>query len=105
MGPFAKLLLTIAKIQAKFPTDKSPIRTALVTARSAPTHERVIKTFNVWGVRVDEAFFLGGISKRDVLKAFGAHIFFDDQDIHTEPASAVVPAATVPYRDGDNPKE
>lgn len=52
-----------------------------------------------------EAFFLGGVSKTEVLAAFGAHIFFDDQDIHTEPASTVVPAATVPYRDGDNPKE
>ena len=48
------------------------------------------------------------VSKREILQkgaAFGARIFFDDQDIHTEPASAVVPAATVPYRDGDNPKE
>lgn len=52
-----------------------------------------------------EAFFLGGVSKTEVLAAFGAHIFFDDQDVHTEPASVVVPSATVPYRDGDNPKE
>ena len=52
-----------------------------------------------------KAFFLGGVSKTEVLAAFGTHIFFDDQDIHTEPASAVVPADTVPYRDGDNPKE
>ena len=56
-------------------------------------------------VSINEAFFLGGVSKTEVLAAFGAHIFFDDQDIHTEPASTVVPAATVPYRDGDNPKE
>ncbi len=83
MSPFAKLLLTIAKIQAKFPTEESPIRTALVTARSAPTHERVIKTFNVWGVRVDEAFFLG------------ADIFFDDQDVHLNLSSSVVPSAKV----------
>ena len=95
MGPFAKLLLTIAKIQAKFPTDKSPIRTALVTARSAPTHERVIKTFNVWGVRVDEAFFLGGTDKYEILEAFGADIFFDDQDLHLNLSSNVVPSAKV----------
>ena len=95
MGPFAKLLLTIAKIQAKFPTDKSPIRTALVTARSAPTHERVIKTFNVWGVRVDEAFFLGGTDKYEILQAFGADIFFDDQDVHLNLSSNVVPSAKV----------
>ena len=98
MGPFAKLLLTIAKIQAKFPTDKSPIRTALVTARSAPTHERVIKTFNVWGVRVDEAFFLGGTDKYEILEAFGADIFFDDQDVHLESTSKNTPSAKVPYK-------
>ena len=57
------------------------------------------------GASINEAFFLGGVSKTEILAAFGAHIFFDDQDIHTEAASAVVPAATVPYRDGDNPKE
>ena len=95
MGPFAKLLLTIAKMQAKFPTDKSPIRTALVTARSAPTHERVIKTFNLWGVRVDEAFFLGGTDKYEILQAFGADIFFDDQDVHLNLSSNVVPSAKV----------
>ena len=95
MGPFAKLLLTIAKIQAKFPTEKSPIRTALVTARSAPTHERVIKTFNLWGVRVDEAFFLGGTDKYEILQAFGADIFFDDQDVHLNLSSNVVPSAKV----------
>ena len=95
MGPFAKLLLTIARIQTKFQTDKSPIRTALVTARSAPTHERVIKTFNVWGVRVDEAFFLGGTDKYEILEAFGADIFFDDQDVHLNLSSNVVPSAKV----------
>lgn len=77
---------------------ESPIRTALVTARSAPSHERVIRTLRAWGVRIDEAFFLGGVTKKDVLKAFGAHIFFDDQAVHTEPASTVVPSARVPYK-------
>ncbi|MCT7447155.1 5'-nucleotidase [Aliarcobacter skirrowii] len=95
MGPFAKLLLTIARIQTKFPTVKSPIRTALVTARSAPTHERVIKTFNAWGVRVDEAFFLGGTDKYEIPEAFGADIFFDDQDVHLNLSSNVVPSAKV----------
>ena len=105
-GSIAIFLLTIEHIQELF-KDKanSPIRTALVTSRNAPAHERAIKTLRKWNVHIDEAFFLGGVSKRDVLSAFGAHIFFDDQDIHTEPASTVVPAATVPYRDGDNPKE
>jgi len=94
-GPFAKLLLTIAKIQNKFKDKESPIRTALVTARSAPAHERVIKTLNVWGVRIDEAFFLGGSEKQEILKAFGADIFFDDQDIHLDLSSDVVPSAKV----------
>ena len=94
-GPFAKLLLTIANIQKKFKDRESPIRTALVTARGAPTHERVIKTLNVWGVRIDEAFFLGGSEKYEVLEAFGADIFFDDQDTHLELSSNVVPSAKV----------
>ncbi len=97
-GPFAKFLKTISDLQREFEPERAPIRTALVTARSAPAHERVIRTLRAWNVRIDEAFFLGGISKRDVLEAFGAHIFFDDQAIHTTPASEVVPSARVPYR-------
>lgn len=97
-GPFAKFLKTISDLQREFPQEEVPIRTALVTARSAPSHERVIKTLRAWNVRIDEAFFLGGISKKDVLEAFGAHIFFDDQAIHTTPASEVVPSARVPYK-------
>ena len=103
-GPFAKFLQTIAHIQSKFSDrDASPIRTALVTSRSAPAHERAIKTLRQWGVRVDEAFFLGGVSKQEVLSAFGAHIFFDDQAAHAEPASQFVPSAVVPYAEGQNP--
>lgn len=97
-GPFARFLKTISNIQKEFPPEQAPIRTALVTARSAPAHERVIRTLRAWNVRIDEAFFLGGITKRDVLKAFGAHIFFDDQAVHTAPASEVVPSARVPYK-------
>ncbi len=97
-GPFAKFLKTISDIQREFQAEKAPIRTALVTARSAPCHERVIRTLRAWNVRIDEAFFLGGITKRDVLKAFGAHIFFDDQAVHTKAASEVVPSARVPYK-------
>ena len=97
-GPFAKLLKTISLVQQRFPEDKMPIRTALVTARNAPAHERVVRTLRAWDVRIDEAFFLGGIEKAEVLKAFGAHIFFDDQTVHTDPASKSVPAARVPYK-------
>ena len=101
-GVFAKLLLTIANIQNKFKDKESPIRTALVTARSAPTHERVIKTLNVWGVRIDEAFFLGGSEKYEVLEAFGADIFFDDQDTHLDLSSSVVPSAKVIHQSIEN---
>lgn len=97
-GPFSKFLKTLSDLQKEFAGEEALIRTALVTARSAPAHERVIRTLREWNVRVDEAFFLGGISKRDVLKAFGAHIYFDDQAIHTEVAAEVVPAARVPYK-------
>ena len=69
-----------------------------VTSRSAPAHERVIRTMRSWNVRVDEAFFLGGLEKKEVLKAFGAQIFFDDQSVHTSSAAQSVPAARVPYR-------
>jgi len=97
-GPFAKLLKSISDIQKRFPKETVPIRTALVTARSAPAHERVIRTLRAWDVRIDEAFFLGGVQKSEVLKAFDADIFFDDQTVHTDPASKLVPAARVPYK-------
>ena len=105
-GPFANFLMALSNIQSLFnEKEKSPIRTALVTSRNAPAHERAIKTLRAWNVRVDEAFFLGGVSKKDVLSAYGAHIFFDDQRTHAEPASEVVASAVVPYREGDNPAE
>jgi len=104
-GPFAKFLKTLSGLQKKDSGEGAPIRTALVTTRCAPAHERVIRTLRAWDVRIDEVFFLGGIRKKDVLQAFGAHIFFDDQQTHTRPASEVVPAARVPYRNRDSAKE
>lgn len=98
-GPFANLLIKLAKIQEELPTsiELTPLRLAIVTARNAPSHMRVIKTLRKWGVYVDEAYFLGGLSKDKVLEAFGAHIFFDDQDAHLKAASLLVPSARVPY--------
>lgn len=95
-GPFARFLHTISDWQQEYAPGESPIRTALVTARSAPAHERVIRTLRAWNVRIDEACFLGGVMKRDVLAAFGAQIFFDDQQVHVGPAAEVVPSARVP---------
>jgi 5'-nucleotidase len=97
-GPFFKFLKTISEIQDKFPMEESPIRTALVTARNFSTHERVLGTLEGWGVRVDEAFFQGGVQKYEVIKAFGADIFFDDQDTHLEDTSKATPSAKVPYK-------
>ena len=94
-GPFARFLKTISNLQREVDQDDAPIRTALVTARNAPAHERVIRTLRSWDVRIDEAFFLGGITKTEVLKAFGPHIFFDDQKVHADKASVVVPSAQV----------
>lgn len=96
-GPFFKFLKTISEIQDKFPMESSPIRTALITARNFSTHERVLATLEGWGVRVDEAFFQGGVQKYEVVKAFGADIFFDDQDAHLEHTSKETPSGKVPY--------
>ena len=96
-GPFASFLRKLSDLQRELGAEHCPIRTALVTSRRAPAHERVIRTMREWNVRVDEAFFLGGLEKRDVLKAFGAQIFFDDQSVHTANAAQLVPAARVPY--------
>jgi len=99
-GPFAKLLKTLSYLQFQLDgliDGSTLIRTALVTARNSPAHERVIRTLRAWGVRVDETFFLGGVSKDQVLAAFSPHIFFDDQHQHCDEASKVVPTARVPY--------
>jgi 5'-nucleotidase len=95
-GPFKGVLEALHKIQSAFPIDNNPIRTALVTARSAPAHKRVVLTLREWGIRIDEALFLGGRSKGEFLKAFGADIFFDDQQVHVDSAKAHVASAHVP---------
>lgn len=96
-GPFKGVLEALHKIQSAYPPDNNPIRTALVTARSAPAHKRVVLTLRQWGIRIDEALFLGGRAKGEFLKAFGADIFFDDQQVHIESAKAHVTAAHVPF--------
>ena len=93
-GPFAGLLRTLSEIQGSDPK-KSPVRIALVTDRNRPAHERAIRTLRYWNVRVDEAFFLGGIAKAEILKAFGAHMFFDDKPEYCELAAEKVPTGRV----------
>ena len=96
-GPFKRFLAALHRIQSGYPPERSPIRTALVTARSAPAHERVVRTLRAWNIRIDEALFLGGLDKGPFLKAFGADIFFDDQRGHVESAGQFVPAGHVPF--------
>jgi 5'-nucleotidase len=96
-GPFKDFLLALHRIQALFPADASPLRTALITARGAPSHERVIRTLRDWGIRIDEALFLGGLDKTRFLQAFNADIFFDDQEVHCESARALVATGHVPH--------
>ena len=96
----AKLLMRLSALQREFAAGTCPVRIAIVTARSSPAHARVIHTLRDWGVNIDEAFFLGGAPKETVLAAFGAQMFFDDQDSHVRPASGHVPAGIVPYAGG-----
>jgi 5'-nucleotidase len=96
-GPFKNFLSALHRIQSEYPQDASPIRTALVTARSAPAHERVVRTLRAWNIRIDEALFLGGLDKGPFLKAFGADIFFDDQRGHCESARQHVATGHVPF--------
>jgi 5'-nucleotidase len=96
-GPFKEFLAALHRVQSDFPEASSPIRTALVTARSAPAHERVIRTLRAWNIRIDEALFLGGLDKGQFLRAFGADIYFDDQTRHVESAAQHVAAGHVPH--------
>ncbi|MCO7223600.1 5'-nucleotidase [Pleionea sp. CnH1-48] len=97
-GPFKNFLSALHGIQKDFTESECPIRTALVTARSAPAHERVVRTLRSWNIRIDEALFLGGLSKGEFLKAYGADVFFDDQHDHVNSASEhIVTAGHVPH--------
>jgi 5'-nucleotidase len=96
-GPFKGFLAALHKIQTKFPVEDCPIRTALVTARSAPAHERVIRTLQAWNIRIDEALFLGGLNKGGFLHAFAADFYFDDQPGHCELTREHVATGHVPH--------
>jgi len=103
-GPLKRFFSEIARLQQleldKHAADSSyqpRIRTAIITARNAPAHERVITTLRHWGIQVDEAFFLGGIDKSRVLRQFKPHLFFDDQVAHLEAAAEFVPSVHIPF--------
>jgi 5'-nucleotidase len=95
-GPFKPLLEALHRLQ----TDQGApvkVRTALVTARSAPAHERAVRTLMEWNIAVDEAMFLGGLEKGEFLKAFEPDFYFDDQRGHVDSARAHVAAGHVPF--------
>ncbi len=93
-GPFKPLLEALHRLQSEG-TPAMRIRTALVTARSAPAHERAIRTLMNWNIDVDEAMFLGGLPKGEFLREFEPDFFFDDQTGHIESAARHVPAGHV----------
>ena len=97
-GPFKPLLEALHRLQAAAGTDVPlKVRTALVTARSAPAHERAVRTLMEWNIAVDELMFLGGLDKGAFLKAFEPDFYFDDQRGHVDSARAFVAAGHVPF--------
>ena len=94
-GPFKPLLAALHQLQQQADVSGMRIRTALVTARSAPAHERAINTLMNWGLAVDEAMFLGGLEKGPFLREFEPDFFFDDQTGHVDHAARHVPSGHV----------
>ena len=95
-GPFKPLLEALHRLQSEKNTSMK-LRTALVTARSAPAHERAVRTLMEWNIGVDEAMFLGGLDKGAFLKSFEPDFYFDDQRGHVDSARAHVAAGHVPF--------
>lgn len=102
-GPFKRFLHSLQTLQQAFPPDSAPIRTALVTARSAPAHERVIRTLRAWDIRIDESIFLGGLDKTEFLRAYRADVFFDDQQSHCDRAANHITTGHVPHGVANEP--
>jgi len=97
-GPFKPLLEALHRLQQAAGTDvPMRLRTALVTARSAPAHERAVRTLMQWNIAIDEAMFLGGLDKAEFLRAYEPDFFFDDQSRHVESAKRLVATGHVPF--------
>lgn len=109
-GPLSKFFREVAKLQQRELARKVAdeqyeprIRLAIITARNAPAHERVVTTLREWGIEIDEVFFLGGVEKARILKEFKPHIFFEDQLSHLEIASKLFPCVHVPFGVANTP--
>lgn len=103
-GPLTCLFQKLAflqKLELKYEAEHQDyhrmLRTAIVTARNAPSHERVVTTLRSWDVTVDETFFLGGIKKARILEVFKPHIYFDDQRLHLDASAGAVPSVHIPF--------
>lgn len=107
-GPLKQFLVKVSEIQKieetfkkeqkkKGNTYKNRLRVAIVTARNAPSHERALNTLKSWNVMINDAFFLGGVQKSNILKVLKPHIFFDDQDTHLKETRAIVPSVHIPF--------
>lgn len=103
-GPLKELLEKIAQLQTRElakakedPSYQPMIKTAIITARNAPAHERLIHTLRSWGITVDSTFLLGGMEKARILEVFRPHIFFDDQKVHLDTSCGIVPSVHVPF--------
>ncbi|GAA3071861.1 hypothetical protein GCM10020254_14620 [Streptomyces goshikiensis] len=106
-GPLRPFLAGVNRIQRREeerrrgdPAYQPRLRVSLVTARDAPTHERAIRSLKDWGLRVNDAFFLGGIEKTAVMRTLDPHIFFDDQVSHLNGTAHGTPSVHVPFRSG-----
>lgn len=104
-GPLADMFQKLAlmqrmeeRMQKRDPEYRKILRIAIITARSAPSHERVVTTLKSWGVSANETFFLGGMDKARVLSVFKPHIFFDDQLTHLKSSpGGTIPMVHVPF--------
>ncbi|MBA3581600.1 MAG: 5'-nucleotidase [Gammaproteobacteria bacterium] len=101
LSDFFKKLSALQKMEIKKERNENDykriIRIAIITARGAPAHQRVITTLNEWGVLPDETFFLGGVEKNNILQVLKPHIFFDDQMKHIDPVAKNIPSVHIPF--------
>ena len=111
-GPLANLFKKLASIQkleekqlAKNKDYRKIVRIAIVTARNAPSHERVVTTLKNWGVSADESFFLGGMEKSRILTVLKPHMFFDDQLSHLQSSAGDIPMVHIPFGISNNPNQ
>lgn len=106
LGDFFKKLAFFQKLESKKEekdlTYKKILKTAIITARNAPAHERAINTLKEWNVEVDEMFLLGGIEKKRILNILKPHLFFDDQLTHLDPRLENIPLVHIPFGIANN---